>query len=288
MAIFDGCMGCYYLFLSLHIARSKPSIQFLIKRTYGLEGDVGWSIPLRLFSTWPSLMCECNDFCYFWVAIMSEALLKFLLKRINGLKEDVGWRRPRWLFSAWPSLICEWDYFCYFWVAIMSEALLKFLLKRIYGLKEDVGWRIPRWLFSTWPSLMCKWGDFSYFWVSILQEAFHLVSVQEDIWFGRCWLKNSKMAVQCMAIFDVWMGWFLLFLILHIVISLPSSLCSREYYGLEEDVGWRNSRWLFSVRQSLICKCNDLTFFLSLHVPGSLPSSFCSREHIVWKKMLVE
>ena len=29
----------------------------------------------------------------------------------------------------------------------------------------------------------------------MLPEAFHQVSVQEDIWFGRCWLKNSKMAV---------------------------------------------------------------------------------------------
>ena len=35
-------------------------------------------------------------------------------------------------------------------------------------------------------------------------EAFHPVSAQENIWFGRiCWLKNSKMAVKCMAIFDV-------------------------------------------------------------------------------------
>ena len=98
------------------------------------------------FSTWPSLMCEWNDFCSFWVAIMSEALLKFLLKRIYGLEEYVVWIIPRWLFSEWPSLMCEWDDLCYFWVAIMSEALLKFLLKRIYGLEEDVGWRIPRWL----------------------------------------------------------------------------------------------------------------------------------------------
>ena len=29
----------------------------------------------------------------------------------------------------------------------------------------------------------------------MLPEPFHQVSVQEDIWFGRCWLKNSKMAV---------------------------------------------------------------------------------------------
>ena len=35
-------------------------------------------------------------------------------------------------------------------------------------------------------------------------EAFHPVSALENIWFGRrCWLKNSKMAVKRMAIFDV-------------------------------------------------------------------------------------
>ena len=37
----------------------------------------------------------------------------------------------------------------------------------------------------------------------MLPEAFHQVSAQESIWFGRCWLKNSKMAVRGMAIFDV-------------------------------------------------------------------------------------
>ena len=77
---------------------------------------------------------------------------------------------------------------------------------------------------------MCEWGVLCYFWVSILPEAFHLVSVQEYIWFGRrCWLKNSKMVVQCMAIFDVWMGCFVLFLSLHIAGSLPSSFSSRVY-----------------------------------------------------------
>ena len=38
----------------------------------------------------------------------------------------------------------------------------------------------------------------------MLQEAFHQVSAQENIWFERrCWLKNSKMAVKCMPVFDV-------------------------------------------------------------------------------------
>ena len=63
---------------------------------------------------------------------------------------------------------------------------------------------MQRWLNSAWPSLMCEWGDFCHFGVSILLEPFHRVSDEENIWFRRrCWLKNSKMAVYCMAIFDV-------------------------------------------------------------------------------------
>ena len=39
---------------------------------------------------------------------------------------------------------------------------------------------------------------------NIVPEDIHPVSAQENIWFGRrCWLKNSKMAVRGMAIFDV-------------------------------------------------------------------------------------
>ena len=37
----------------------------------------------------------------------------------------------------------------------------------------------------------------------MLPEAFHQVSAQEDGWFERCWLKNSKMAVSWIAIFDI-------------------------------------------------------------------------------------
>ena len=41
----------------------------------------------------------------------------------------------------------------------------------------------------------------------MLHEDFHQVSAQEDIWFGRrFWLKNSKMAVKCKAIFDMQRG----------------------------------------------------------------------------------
>ena len=183
----------------------KPSIHFWSREYMVWKKMFVEEFQDGCFSAWPFLMCEWDDFCYFWVSILPKAFHLFLIKRIYGLEEDVCWRIPRWLFSAWPFLMCEWDDFCYFWVAIMSEAFLKFLLKRIYDLKEDVGWRISRWLFSAWLSLMCKWGVFCYFWVSILPEAFHQFSAQENIWFGRrCWLKNFNMAVECMTIFDVW------------------------------------------------------------------------------------
>ena len=123
----------------------KPSIDFLIKRIYGLEEDVSWRIPRWLYSAWPSLMWEWGDFSYFWVSILPEAFHQFFDQENIWFEEDVGWIIPRWMFSAWPSLTCDWDDICYFWVAILSEAFLEFLLKRIYGLEVDGGWRIPRW-----------------------------------------------------------------------------------------------------------------------------------------------
>ena len=170
--------------------------------------------------------------------------IKFLIKRIYGLEEDVGWRIRRWLFTAWPSLMCEWDDICYFWVAIMSEAFLKFFLrKRIYSLEGDGGWRIQRWLLSTWPSLISERGDFSYFWVSILQEAFHQFSDQEKIWFRRrCCLKNSKVAVNSMAIFSVWMG----------LISYSGSPYYQKPEGSEQENIWFCRRcWLKNYKMAV-------------------------------------
>ena len=111
----------------------KPSINLLITSIYGLEEDVGWRISRWLFSAWPFLMCEWDDFCYFWVAIMSVALLKFLLKRIYGLKEDAGWRIPRWLFSAWPSLMCDRMIYAISESPYCQKPSSSFLRKRLYG-----------------------------------------------------------------------------------------------------------------------------------------------------------
>ena len=134
------------------------------------------------------------------------------------------------------TLMYEWGDFSYLWVSYCRKHYIKLLIKRIYGLTEDVGWRIPRWLLSAWSSLMCEWDDFSYFWVFILLKDFHKDSDQENIWFGRrCWLRNSKMAVKCIAIFDVWMGWLLLFQCSHYVGGLSQVLAQENI--------WFGRRW---------------------------------------------
>ena len=135
----------------------------------------------------------------------------------------------------------------------------KFLLKRIYGL-EDVGWRIPRWLFSDRQSLICKWYDFSYFQTSMLHKTFHQVFAQEDIWFGRrCWLKNSKMTV---VLGNLWYANGMICYFWGSCCLKPSiKFLLKRIYGLEEDVGWRIQKWLFSARQSLICKWDDYSYF---------------------------
>ena len=62
----------------------------------------------------------------------------------------------------------------------------------------------------------------------------------------------------------------------------------KRTYSVEEDVGWRIPRWLFSAWSSLMCEWDDFCQFWVIQVAWSLPSSFCSREYMVWQKMLVE
>ena len=53
--------------------------------------------------------------------------------------------------------------------------------------------------------------------------------------------------------------------------------------GFEEEIAWRNPRWLFNAWPSLISEWNDLSNSGSLFC-----LSFCSRGYMVWKKILFE
>ena len=100
----------------------------------------------------------------------------------------------------------------------------------------------------------------------MLPEVFHSAFTQENIWFERSWLKNSKMAVKGMAIFSVWMG----------LISYSEStyyqkssikVLNKRIYGLEEDVGWRIPRCLDSAWKSLMCERGDFSYFWVSYCP---------------------
>ena len=81
----DGCIVHGHLWCMngtiLAISESpycwKPSIIILIKTIYGLEEDAGWNIPKWLFSAWPSLMCEWDDFCFFWMPLCQKPSSSF-------------------------------------------------------------------------------------------------------------------------------------------------------------------------------------------------------------------
>ena len=77
---------------------------------------------------------------------------------------------------------------------------LKFRLNPTYGLGGGVLSRISRW-----PPWILERNDFSNSEYMYLchSDAYHQVSAQSDIWFGRrCRLKNFKMAAMAV-IFDI-------------------------------------------------------------------------------------
>ena len=65
----------------------------------------------------------------------------------------------------------------------------KFWLNLAYCLRADVVWRFSRWP----PSWILEQNDFSNSESPCHSNAFHQVSVQTDLWFGRrCGLKNFQ------------------------------------------------------------------------------------------------
>ena len=142
---------------------------------------------------------------------------------------------------------------------------IKFLLKRIYGLEKDAGWIIQIWLYSARLSLIWKWDDYSYsyFWGSCCRKVFHQVSAQDDIIM--VW---KKMLVEefkdgCLVLGNLWYANEMIIAISedHVAGRFSIKFLLKSIYGLEEDVGWRIQRWLFSAGQSLKCKWDDFSYF---------------------------
>ena len=71
----------------------------------------------------------------------------------------------------------------------------------------------------------------------MLPEDFHQVSAEEYLWFGRCWLKNSKMAAY-IVLGNLWYANGMI-----LAVSKPpcctkpsTKFLLKRIYGLEEDI----------------------------------------------------
>ena len=115
----------------------------------------------------------------------------------------------------------------------------------------------------------------------ILPGVSHQVSAQEDIWFGRWCLKNSKMAVQCWTLFAILIQWFQIFCVTY----LPHiKFLLKRIYGLEDDDVWIIPGWLFSVRQSLLCKWDDFSYFWVSMLPEASYQVFAQEDIWLWRR----
>ena len=134
----------------------KPSIKFLLKRTYGLKEDVGWSNPRWLFGVWLSLICEYGDCNYSESLCCLRHPIKFLLKRIYGL-EEVLFKEQQ---SGCKDLGHLW--FLNRMILLILSLHVAWCLPSGFCSREYMGWKklfkkIPRRLFSAWPSLVSEW-----------------------------------------------------------------------------------------------------------------------------------
>ena len=148
--------------------------------------------------------CHCGHLGYqngtilailnLYVALMPP--IKFWLKQTNGLGGDVVWRIPRWP----PGHHLGYQKGTIFAILNLYNAPMppiKFRLNLTYGLGGDVVWRISDRLSWLW-----KWNDFSNCESMCPCDASHQVLAQSNLRFGRCRLKNFKMATM-EAILDI-------------------------------------------------------------------------------------
>ena len=58
------------------------------------------------------------------------------------------------------------------------------------------------------------------------------------------------------------------------------NLIFKRIYGLEEDVGWKIPRWLFSAWPPLMCEWDVFCYFWEIHYVRKLPQVFAQRN--IW------
>ena len=181
---------------------------------YGLGGDVVWRL-----SRWPP--SQLNDFSN------SESLCRVDASHQVSAQSDLWFVRrchlKNFKMAAMAAIYgSHLEYQNRTILAILNLCVtvmppIKFWLNPTYRLGGDVVWRISRWL----PS---EQNNFSNSESLCHCDASHQVSALSDFWFGRCCLKNFKMAT--MAILDIATEWFEQFWISMLCRCLPSSFGS--------------------------------------------------------------
>ena len=165
------------------------SIKFPLNPTYGLGGDVVWSI-----SSWPlwqpSWTLERNDFSNSESLCFSNASHQVLAQ--SNLRFGRRCRLKNFKGYLNRTILAILNLY----VTVMPP--IKFQLNLTYGLGGEVVWRISRWP-PLRPAWISEWNDFSNSEALCHCDASHQVSAQSDLWFGRCRLKNFKMT----AILDI-------------------------------------------------------------------------------------
>ena len=175
--------------MSLHVAWCMPQ-SFCSKNRCCLMNNKMAVKFLAIFDFW-------MKFVYlFCVSMLHSASHQVSIQEKICVSKKLFEKNPGRLFSAWPSLV--------------SELYERSISKSRFGL--------------THPIKFCPWGHmvsgkllfeeyqdgyfvdgvvifdiwielFKLFWVSMLPDASHQVSAWDNIWVGRCCLKNIKMSV---------------------------------------------------------------------------------------------
>ena len=86
---------------------------------------------------------------------------------------------------------------------------------------------------------------------------------------------------KCWTLFDILMEWFQLFCVTY----LPhTKFLLKRIYGLEDDDVWIIPGWLFSARQSLICKWDHFSYFWVSMLPEAFNKVSAQEDIWFWRR----
>ena len=243
----DGCHGGHLgkpngtilAILNLYVALVLP-IKFQLNPTYSLGGDVVWRIS-RWPPWWPSWIWEWNDFSN------SESLCHSDASHQVSTHSDLRFGR-RCVLKNFKMIVMVAIFDIEMEPLSNSESLCPSNASHRFGSIWHMVWEemsfegISRQ--SPWrPSWISEWIDFSNSESLCHSDASYPVSAQSDLRFGRCHLKNFKMAARHGGHLGYRNTTILAILNLYVTPMPLIKFRLNLTYDLGGDVVWRISRW---------------------------------------------